>query len=85
MLVKDYGKYRQKKQVRKLVPNKKNSRKKHYYLRELFENCALPETERKWEVYTNESYIYKYKYRNNDFIQHLNDHQDVMMERATHK
>lgn len=55
MLVKDYGKYRQKKQVRKLVPNKKNSRKKHYYLRELFENCALPETERKWEVYTNEA------------------------------
>jgi hypothetical protein len=48
--VKCFGEYRQEKQVENLVPKKKKIAKKHYYLMQLFENCALPEAERKWGI-----------------------------------
>jgi hypothetical protein len=58
--VKDFGVYRQGKQVRNLVPTKKNIANRNHYLKQLFENCALQETKRKQEVYTDESYIHKH-------------------------
>ena len=57
----------------------------HYYMWLLFENCALPDTEKKWEVYTDESCTYQHYNRNNNSIWDLNNKQDVMMEKAKHK
>ena len=53
--VKDFGGYKQGKHVGNLVPKKENIAKKHYYLRRLFVNQALPVEERKGKVYTDKS------------------------------
>jgi hypothetical protein len=84
--VKAFGGYRQGRQVRNLVPKKENIAKQCYYLKPLFENHALPEAERKWEVYTYESYFcYKHYNINNKLIWDPNNKQDVMVEKANTK
>jgi hypothetical protein len=65
-------------------PKGKKNAKKHYYLKQLFENWALPEAKRKWEVNTNESYFNKHYNINNSLIWDPNK-QDLMMEKAKHK
>jgi hypothetical protein len=83
--MKDFSNYGQKQQVGNLVPKKKNIAKKHFYLQQLFENCTLSHTKRKWEVYTDESYIHKHHNSNNDLIWDPNNKQDVIIEKAKHK
>jgi hypothetical protein len=68
-----------------LVPKKKNLAKKHYYLKSLFKNQALPVEKRKREVYIDKNYIYKSYNCNNDSIWDPNNKQNVMTENAKYK
>jgi hypothetical protein len=71
--VKDFGKYKQGKQLGNLVPKKENFAKNHYSLRKLFENCVLLVDEMKMEIYTAKSYIHKRYNCNNNSIWNANN------------
>ena len=66
-------------------PNPINILKRHQFLREFFANRALPEGERKREVYLDESYIHEHYNRNDDSIWDPNDEQDIQIGKNKHK
>jgi transposase len=68
-----------------IVPNQANIAKRHYYLRQFFDNRAAPKETRLREVYTDESYIHEHYHRLTDSLWDPNDDQDLQFGKDKHK
>ena len=69
--------YERGKRTGNLVPSEKNLLMKQHYLQRFFDNRKAELSQRKREVYLDESYIHEHYHRNDDSIWDPNDEQDV--------